>query len=161
MSKTAALAIVLALFLAFTLTVEDAWAKGGGGGARGGGVGSRSSTPSTSKSSGFSTAKQSEASPRSVGSPSNPYYGQSGYGYRHSSPSNFFLWYFLFHSIGDDDDDLSNGRGDSEYMYSYGGQPNYSIGGWVILFLIASCIVLAGWFVYRKSRSSPVGLSKV
>ena len=160
MSKTAALAIVLALFLAFTLTVEDAWAKGGGGGARGGG-GSRSSTPSTSKASASSTAKQSEASPRSVGSPSNPYYGQSGYGYHHSSPSNFFLWYFLFHSIGDDDDDLSNGRGDSEYMYSYGGDPNYSIGGWVILFLIAGCIVLAGWFVYRKSRSSPVGLSKV
>jgi hypothetical protein len=160
MSKTAALAIVLALFLAFTLTVEDAWAKGGGGGARGGG-GSRSSTPSTSKPSSSSTAKQSEASPRSVGSPSNPYFGQSGYGYYHSSPSNFFLWYFLFHSIGDDDDDLSNGRGDSEYMYSYGGEPNYSIGGWVILFLIAGCIVLAGWFVYRKSRSSPVGLSKV
>ena len=160
MSKTAALAIVLALFLAFTLTVEDAWAKGGGGGARGGG-GSRSSTPSTSKPSASSTAKQSEASPRSVGSPSNPYYGQSGYGYHHSSPSNFFLWYFLFHSIGDDDDDLSNGRGDSEYMYSFGGQPNYSIGGWVILFLIAGCIVLAGWYVYRKSRSSPVGLSKV
>ena len=159
MSKTAALAIVLALFLAFTLTVEDAWAKGGGGGARGGG-GSRSSTPSTSKPSASSTAKQSEASPRIVGSPSNPYYGQSGYGYHHSSPSNFFLWYFLFHSIGDDDDDLSNGRGDSEYMYSYGGQPNYSIGGWVILFLIAGFIVLAGWFVYRKSRSSPVGLSK-
>lgn len=160
MSKTAALAIVLALFLAFTLTVEDAWAKGGGGGARGGG-GSRSSTPSTSKPSSSFTAKQSEASPRSVGSPSNPYFGQSGYGYYHSSPSNFFLWYFLFHSIGDDDDDLSNGRGDSEYMYSYGGQPNYSIGGWVILFLIAGCIVLAGWFVYKKSRSSPVGLSKV
>ena len=160
MSKTAALAIVLALFLVFTLTAEEAWAKGGGGGARGGG-GSRSSTPSTSKPSGSSTAKQSEASPRSVGSPSNPYYGQSGYGYHHSSPSNFFLWYFLFHSIGDDDDDLSNGRGDSEYMYSYGGQPNYSIGGWVILFLIAGCIVLAGWFVYRKSRSSPISLSKV
>ena len=160
MSKTAALAIVSALFLAFTLTVEDAWAKGGGGGARGGG-GSRSSTPSTSKPSGSSTAKQSEASPRSVGSSSNPYYGQSGYGYYHSSPSNFFLWYFLFHSIGDDDDDLSNGRGDSEYMYSYGGEPNYSIGGWVIMSLIAGCIVLAGWFIYRKSRSSPVGLTKV
>jgi hypothetical protein len=163
MSKTAALAIVLALFLAFTLTAEDAWAKGGGGGARGGGGGggSRGFTPSSSKSSGSSTVKQSEASPRSVGSPGNPYYGQSGYGYYHSSPSNFFLWYFLFHSIGDDDVDLSNGRGDSEYMYSYGGEPNYSIGGWVILFLIAGCIVLAGWFIYRKSRSSPVGLIKV
>ena len=159
MSKTAALAIVLAVFLAFSLTTQDAWAKGGGGGARGGG-GSRSITPSSSKSSGSSVVKQSEASPRSVGSPNNPYFGQSGYGYYHSSPSNFFLWYFLFHSIGDDDDDLSNGRGDSEYMYSYGGEPNYSIGGWVILFLSAGCIVLAGWFIYRKSRSSPVARVK-
>jgi hypothetical protein len=162
MSKSAALAIVLALFLVFTLTAEDVWAKGGGGGARGGVGGSRSSTPpSSSKSSGSPAVKQSDASPKSVGSPGNPYYGQSGYGYYHSSPSNFFLWYFLFHSIGDDDDDLSNGRGDSEYMYSYGGEPNYSIGGWVIMSLIAGCIVLAGWFVYKKSRSSPVGLTKV
>jgi hypothetical protein len=162
MSKTAALAIVLAFFLVSTITVEDAWAKGGGGGARGGGgVGSRSSTPGSSKSSGSPTVKQSDASPRSVGSASNPYYGQSGYGYYHSSPSNFFLWFFLFHSVGDDDDDLSNGRGDSEYMYSYGGEPNYSIGGWVILSLIAGCIVLAGWFIYRKSRSSPVGLTSL
>ena len=160
MSKTGALALVLALFLVFTLTAEDAWAKGGGGGARGGG-GSRSIAPSSSKSSGSSVVKQSEASPRSVGSPNNPYFGQSGYGYYHSSPSNFFLWFFLFHSIGDEDDDLSNGRGDSEYMYSYGGEPNYSIGGWVILFLSAGCIVLAGWFIYRKSRSSPVGPTKV
>jgi hypothetical protein len=159
MSKTAALAIVLAVFLAFSLTIQDAWAKGGGGGARGGG-GSRSIAPSSSKSSGSSVAKQSEASPRSVGSPNNPYFGQSGYGYYHSSPSNFFLWFFLFHSIGDEDDDLSNGRGDSEYMYSYGGEPNYSIGGWVILFLSAGCIVLAGWFIYWKSRSSPVARVK-
>src|SRR5215210_246726 len=103
MSKTTALATVLALLLVFTLTAEDAWAKGGGGGARGGGGGSRGFTPSSSKSSGSSTVKQSEASPRSVGSSDNPYYGQSGYGYYHSSPSNFFLWYFLFHSVGDDD----------------------------------------------------------
>jgi hypothetical protein len=161
MSKTVALASVLALFFVFALTAEDAWAKGGGGGARGGGGVSRSSTPSSAKSSGSSIVKQSEASSRSVGSPSNPYYGQSGYGYYHSSPSNFFLWYFLFHSIGDDDDDLSNGSGDSEYMYSYGGEPNYSIGGWVILFLIAGCIGLAGWLIYRKSRSSPVAPIKV
>src|SRR5215203_4679819 len=160
MSKTATLAIVSALFFAFTFTVEDAWAKGGEGGARGGG-GIRSFTPSSSKSSGSSIVKQPEASPRSVGSSSNPYYGQSGYGYYHSSPSNFFLWYFLFHGIGDDDDDLSNGRGDSAYMYSYGGEPNYSIGGWLILFLVAGCIVLAGWFIYRRSRSSPVGVTKV
>jgi hypothetical protein len=161
MSKTGALAIVLAFFLVFSLTTQDAWAKGGGGGARGGGGGgsSKSFTPSSSKSSGSSVVKQSEASPRSVGNPNNPYYGQSGYGYYHSSPSNFFLWYFLFHSVGDDDYDLSNGRGDSEYMYSYGGEPNYSVEGWVILFSIAGCIVLAGWFVYKKSRSSPVATS--
>ena len=158
MSKTAALAIVLAVFLAFSLTAQDAWAKGGGGGARGGGASSTTFTPSSSKSSGSSAVRQSEASPRSVGSPSNPYYGQSGYGYYHSSPSNFFLWYFLFHSVGDDDDDPSNGRGDSEYMYSYGGEPNYSIAGWAILFSIAGCVVFAGWFLYRKSRFSPVAL---
>lgn len=161
MSKTAALAIVLAVFLAFSLTAQDAWAKGAGGGARGGGGGSsRTFTPpSSSKSSGSSAVKQSDASPRSVGSPSNSYYGQSGYGYYHSSPSNFFLWYFLFHSVGDDDDDLSNGRGDSEYMYSYGGEPNYSIAGWLILFSIAGSIVFAGWFIYKKSRSGPVATS--
>ena len=160
MNKTAALAIVLGALLVFSLTTQDVWAKGGGGGARGGGGSSKSFTPSSSsKSSGSSVVKQSEASPRSVGSPNNPYYGQSGYGYYHSSPSNFFLWYFLFHSVGDDDDDLSNGRGDSEYMYSYGGEPNYSVGGWLILFSIAGCIVLAGWFVYKKSRSSPVATS--
>ena len=34
MSKSAALAIILALFFALTLTVEDAWAKGGGRGKR-------------------------------------------------------------------------------------------------------------------------------
>ena len=116
MSKTAALAIVLAVFLAFSLTAQDAWAKGGGGGARGGGASSTTFTPSSSKSSGSSAVRQSEASPRSVGSPSNPYYGQSGYGYYHSSPSNFFLWYFLFHSVGNDDDDPSNGRGDRVYV---------------------------------------------
>ena len=159
MSKTAVPAIILAIFLVFTLTAEDALAKGGGGGARGGG--GRSSTPSSSKSSGSTVVKQSEASPRSVGSPSNPYYGQSGYGYYHSSPSNFFLWYFLFHSVGDEDDDLFNGRGDSEYMYSYSGEPNYGIGGWLILFLVAGCVMLAGWFIYKKSRFSPFGPLKV
>jgi hypothetical protein len=159
MNKTAALAIVLGVLLVFSLTTQDVWAKGGGGGARGGGGSSKSFTPSSSKSSGSSVVKQADASPRSVGSPSNPYYGQSGYGYYHGSPSNFFLWYFLFHSVGDDDDDLSNGRGDSEYMYSYGGEPNYGIGGWAILFSIAGCVVFAGWFIYKKSRSSPVATS--
>lgn len=162
MSKVGALAIVLALVFAFALTAEDAWAKGGGGGgARGGGGGSRSSAPGGSKYSSSSSVRQSEAPPRSVGSSSNPYYGQPGYGYYHSSPSNFFLWYFLFHSIGDDDGDSSNGTGDSDYMYSYGGEPNYDIGGWLILFLIAGCLALTGWFIYKKSRSSPVDVTKV
>src|SRR3712207_4803168 len=126
----AALLIVAALFASGV-----AEAQRGGGGRGGGGFGKPSGASKPS-----SDAKQS-SSAKSVekGAASGVY--SPGYGVRHGSLSNFFLWAWIFHDFDDDD-----------YEEEYG-QTNAGFGGWAIMGVGA----LGAWFLIRNLRRRSVG----
>lgn len=107
-----------------------------------------------------------ESPPQAVGSRSNPYYGYPGYGFYHNNLSNFFLWYWLFHphhrcdrnthneatqSDNQSSSETASERCDFDYQYRYGGEPNYGAGGWVMLAMLGTAVVV-GLFMLKKYR---------
>jgi hypothetical protein len=129
------LAMSAALLVAVLLASGVAEAQRGGGGRGGGGVGKPSGI---SKSS--SDAKQSpSAKSGEKGAGSGVY--SPGYGVRHGSLSNFFLWAWIFHDFNDDD-----------YEEEYG-ETNAGLGGWAIMGVGA----LGAWFLIRNLRRRSAG----
>src|SRR5215218_5310314 len=93
-----------ALLVAVLIASGIAEAQRGGGGRGGGGF---AKPPGNSKPS--SEAKQSpSAKSGEKGAGSGLY--SPGYGVRHGSLSNFFLWAWIFHDLGDDDYEEEYGR---------------------------------------------------
>jgi hypothetical protein len=128
------LAMSAALLVAVLLASGVAEAQRGGGG-RGGGVGKPSGI---SKSS--SDAKQSpSAKSGEKGAGSGVY--SPGYGVRHGSLSNFFLWAWIFHDFDDDD-----------YEEEYG-ETNAGLGGWALMGIGG----LGVWFLIRNLRRRSAG----
>ena len=64
-----------------------------------------------------------------------------GYGVRHGSLSNFSLWAWIFHDLGDDD-----------YEEEYG-ETNAGFGGWALMGFGA----LGVWFLVRNLRRRLAG----
>jgi hypothetical protein len=124
-----------ALLVAVLIASGIAEAQRGGGGRGGGGFGK---PPGNSKPS--SEAKQSpSAKSGEKGAGSGVY--SPGYGVRHGSLSNFFLWAWIFHDLGDDD-----------YEEEYG-ETNAGFGGWALMGVGA----LGVWFLVRNLRRRLAG----
>jgi hypothetical protein len=124
-----------ALLVAVLIASGIAEAQRGGGGRGGGGF---PKPPGNSKPS--SEAKQSpSAKSGEKGAGSGVY--SPGYGVRHGSLSNFFLWAWIFHDLGDDD-----------YEEEYG-ETNAGLGGWALMGVGA----LGVWFLVRNLRRRLAG----
>ena len=123
-----------ALLVAVLIASGIAEAQRGGGGRGGGGF---AKPPGNSKPS--SEAKQSpSAKSGEKGAGSGVY--SPGYGVRHGSLSNFFLWAWIFHDLGDD------------YEEEYG-ETNAGFGGWALMGVGA----LGVWFLVRNLRRRLAG----
>ena len=126
----AALLVVAALFASGV-----AEAQRGGGGRGGGGFGKPSGVSKPS-----SDAKQSPSAKSGEKNAASGVYSP-GYGVRHGSLSNFFLWAWIFHDLEDDD-----------YEEEYG-QTNAGLGGWAVMGVGAVGV----WFLIRNLRRRSIG----
>jgi hypothetical protein len=123
------LAIIVVVLAAVVLTSGVAEAQRGGGGRGGGGGGKPSGVSKPSNADQSPSAKSGEK-----GASSGLY--SPGYGVRHGSLSNFFLWAWIFHDSDDDD-----------YEEEYG-DTNAGFGGWAIVGVGAVGV----WFLIRSLR---------
>lgn len=123
------LAMIAVLLAAVVLASGVAEAQRGGGGRGGGGGGKPSGVSKPSNADQSPSAKSGEK-----GASSGVY--SPGYGVRHGSLSNFFLWAWIFHDFDDDD-----------YEEEYG-VTNAGFGGWAIMGVGAVGV----WFLIRNLR---------
>jgi len=140
-SLTMSAALLVAVLIASGVAEAQRGGGGRGGGGRGGGGrggGGFGKPPGNSKPS--SEAKQSpSAKSGEKGAGSGVY--SPGYGVRHGSLSNFFLWAWIFHDLDDDD-----------YEEEYG-ETNAGLGGWALMGVGG----LGVWFLIRNLRRRLAG----
>src|SRR5829696_10347849 len=124
-----------ALLVAVLIASGVAEAQRGGGGRGGGGFGKPAGNSKPS-----SEAKQSPSAKSGEKEAGSGVYSP-GYGVRHGSLSNFFLWAWIFHDLDDDD-----------YEEEYE-ETNAGLGGWALMGVGG----LGVWFLIRNLRRRPAG----
>lgn len=128
-SLTMSAALLVAVLFASGVAEAQRGGRGGGGFGKPPGINKPSSEAKQSPS-----AKSGEQ-----GADSGMY--SPGYGVRHGSLSNFFLWAWIFHDLDDDD-----------YEEEYG-ETNAGIGGWALMGVGG----LGVWFLIRNFRRRLAG----
>src|SRR5215203_3193054 len=123
-----------ALLVAVLIASGVAEAQRGGGGRGGGGFGKPAGNSKPS-----SEAKQSPSAKSGEKEAGSGVYSP-GYGVRHGSLSNFFLWAWIFHDLDDD------------YEEEYG-ETNAGLGGWALMGVGG----LGVWFLIRNLRRRLAG----
>ncbi len=110
-------------------------------------VGDRGITPIGVKPTMVGSASGYSKPPPHVGYGS-PYHGAPTAFHRYYGLSNFWLWAWLLHDLGEEEDEDEDGE---NYARDFG-EPNYSLEGWAILALVVVAVGGLGFFIGRRTK---------